>query len=1087
MGILGDIKSLANESPFPGIDSIDSLKDLKASDVSLSKFQEALSKHSAALPDFASLVTSYKEELTKLPMDSSQLSEHLLSQISIQLDGQISGFAEEIKKYVANLDDLKFPDISFSGGNGTNLFDSFPDGETILSFLKTLKDLIANFSGGFLDTGFLSLIEWLLQSLKSIGTNALGSSFSVGKVTDSLEDALDLIKKALSSVSFESINKHLQELEKLYNFDYISQLIDEYSTQLASFNKIIVGGKLPTNSFMDELIAKRDLLNEEVKKWEKRLSEGPLEQLATGIDAVSKFIDGPMKAALPKIDPAGWKIGKVDTSQLSTLLHTDQLQEGVNAIHATLDIGIEKIDELQFDTVQGALDQLNGSLADLNGTTSSIIQTGGAELSDMLTEPVAQLNQIIEEVDQLLQNFQDDLKDGFEGFFQPVRTVLSDGINVASQTLDHLDIGYIRQQLVELLMKVKDLLTNQEVLQTIQTFDNAIQTVGRVRFTPVTRRIIAALETITKTLRVIKMVPLTKSVTKEIEKLTKDLPEDLSPLTNRLLKEVRTLILEIEDLPALTELAGISDKIRSEVDRLDPKEYITSNFSAPFESFQTKAGALDLKLLIGPLEDEIADFKKKLRPSLDTSEVKEKMDAAFADFLKNLDDINPDDLGKKIGEQINESVQSMTSQLPVNALSEVLTDASESFSEGLQGMTSGVIEFFSLIDKKLEELEDNEQDVKEVIDDIINKIEELNATLPLDQWLDRIKPTLSEIITFVKEPIQKVSNLIKENPLREKIDLLQANIDGMPSDALLSLGTTPKELKIRSFVESTPESAFKLKKLHTDLDGITSSIDGIQSKMENWVELLQDTSVDHLETLDTFLKDAGWRYLTSISLFFFESVRQLRKIVGDLKDGLVQRVSELQTNTSKIEAIAASLNETASILSDLKLIDVQVIDQEINKVIDGLKRDITQLNPSQLLSSLDEMIEDLLQNLTLTELLNLSGLQEKYNGLVDKLDDKHPDKWIDASVDSQLDALKDLTSKYDLSKLTTTLIDVLRSLERQLSKELNRTTVSYAEMQAVLKSEPVKIPIKLPKMKVPKLEAPKVKVPDKIKKLKAKF
>ena len=1090
MGVLGNIQTIISDKSLIDFDQMDSLKELKIQDVSLDQFQESLKKSTVLDPDFSSLINNYKEGLEKLPIDEIQVTDQLLNQITVEWDGRISGVAEKISEYIADLNDLTFPEISFSKGDGADLFSSLPDGASILSFLETLKKLISGFSKGFIDTGFLSLLELLVGSLKGIGSNALGSSFSIEEVTGSLEDALGMVKKAFSSVSFEPVGRYLAELEKQYNFSHLSQLTDEYASHLSLFNKTINDGKIPTGAFMDDLADRRDRLNEEIGDWKKRLSAGPLEQLSAGLEMIDKFKEGSLKSVLPKMDASVVKFGKVETEKLEAILKTDRIQSGINVINETLDIGLSKVEELRLETIQGAVAQLNKSLKNATETVNAIVRDGGEEVSKMLISPVDQLNEAVSELDLLLNDFELTIKNSVNEFFQPVRDTLSTGVGHVSSALDHLDLQHFRDQLANLLSKIVAALTNQEVLQAIQKLDEFIQSIGRVRVNPVTSKVISALQAITKTLRVIKMVPMSRSLTSEIEKLTKDLPSDLSPITNELLKEVRSLIQEVESFPVLVELTEIAEKIKLEIDQIDPRSYVISHFSEPFESFQQKVETLDIGQLIQPLEEELSVFKTKIKPVLDTSLVRQEMDEAFAEFLEKFDSINTGEIGRRVGDQINESIDAISQRLPVDSLSETLIMASEKYKGGLELVSSKIIEFFDLIKTKLFDLEDHKEDVNGVINGILNEIEDLDSTFPLDEWLENIKPSLSEIINLINEPIQKIHQLITQNTLQEKIAFLQQNIDEVPTHLIDSFGNSPKELKVLDFLKSMNEHVASLQELDKNLAITASSIQGLHLKMETWLDLLADQSMDHLETLSAFLKAKGWGYLRSIHVFFFESVSQLKKIIEELEQGLIGRISTFQDHGLKIEEIASSIKETANILSDLKLIDGSAIDEEIEGVLDNFKNQVRQLNPSQLLKHMDDMIEGLLRDLSLMELLDLSDIQFKYDEVVHKLNEKHPENWVDASIDLQFENLKELSSKYDFSSLVKRLIDVLESLEGQLVQELTKTTVSYAEMQAVLKSEPVKIPVKLPAVKapkIPKIPASGMKSFDNTQKLKAKF
>jgi len=1062
MGVLGDIKVLTQKNPFAGSDALLAIEKFNISDLPLDDFERSIENYIPPRPNLSIVSEKYNAEVAQLPLKTDQLLTFLQSESVSLLDAQFTKTIADIQNAINQLSKLEVPHVSglFSGG-GSGIMASLPSGKTLLAFLKSLKTALENFSREFLLKDFLDLFGKLVAGLKDMGNNALGISFSAPELSDSLSKTLDLVAKTLSTVSLESVTKHIKELNRQYNFAETVELLNKLQVRLVSETSF--HSAEPISDMLDEVEATLD-------QWLDKLENGSMEQMLMGMESINKCISGPLKSALPTLDTLGWNIGKVDRNSLSQLLDHDPFQLEVNQLKATFEKSLDQFDQLGLASIQTKLTSLNSSLTNILDTASGIIQDAGGVLSSATNVLVSDLKEIQKEVLELLQKVKEDLIVGFDGFLQPIEKPFNEGIDLASGVLQKLDIQRLREQLVAYLNVFRETLDNETILQSIDKFDGMIRAMRRIRFSTATGTVIDALKVITKTLQVMKMVPLTKSVTKEIEKLTSGLPEDLSPLTSKIEDEIEDLIKEIEEWKVFVQISETADQILAEIEGLDLQELIDQHALEPFKSFHGTVSKLEISQLTDPIEEEFADISDKLREVLDTTHIRNELDEVFKDVIDLLGQIKVTDIAEELTSVINDSLQSITTTLPASDFIESVEKTVSTVESEVKGLEGMVHAGFESIYSSFNELEQSEQGVNAFLDEIVDETNKINETLPLGQWLAELKPILSDIIEVFKIPVKELNDQIRENPIQGKIKELSSLLDQYQGKQQVDNTLSQRLYQVND----------KLTSFGVQLTHLQASLDLIDHMTSQWLQ--QGDSID-LTLLDSFLKNADWKYFKPLLTFFFESARQLKALIQEIEAVLLGSIVPFKDILQDIRSISISLDDTHQILSNLTLVDEQVVNEEVTKVVAGFKTVVDQLNPSALLKSVDNAIDELIQSLTPSELLSIADIEKKYQELLKGIEEKDPGNWINDAVRFEFDAVKDLLKKYDVSKLIKQLMETLNSLEDQLSTELSKTTKAYGEMQAVLRSEPVKIPIKLPSIKPPKLKTPEVK----IKKPKVKF
>ena len=886
----------------------------------------------------------------------------------------------------------------------------------------------------------------------------------VNRVVGLIEDADELVPDAAVSSALDGLKADIEALTTRVNSGDLTGSGPEIASLVANRGHV---ESLLTN--IDENLVGRigPRLNEQLAALAEELDDSALQFLAMlnppqDLDLL-KLISKPLNDVMDNV---------------GVTLVVSKIGEFLDAITGLLNrLNLSSVKDAFLTVIGGAMDAIDGLRTILMRVTIEF-----SALIDRVRDAIEGLgiDSVVESMENGLKSFQQLMQQQVANLFQPVRDFLLNAFTTINDLIQQFNPRVLVEMLMDLVSNFTDLLSDPQVLDVIDTVKEALDSVnaelGGFSFKPGTDVVVDAIKVVEKALGIASKIPLPDSLKDELKEALDKIPKSIDPAVD-LINEKLDEIIDEGPKPVLISIKDGPKKLVALVEQYSPDKLIGDRLSKPFNAFLAKMESCNPSALLDPIQVALDEVKDALREKIDPGKLLAPLETPFQELLGLLDAFDPAALISPLNDRLQQGIQAITSQLPLDAVNDIfdkIADVSDQIVDAVDFMTT-LKDLMTELKTRLAGLDNAEQQVADLGAQIASKIAGLNDISAVTTAMGTLGTALTnmeaaQLLAAINTPLDALKAKLAGLEAKNKLAEIAAVFSAFPRSVLDGLPPSLDKTNILAFLDTFDPIGAPLTApvdfldtwdgdLGTHQSAYNSSMAGWDSKflapngpfrqlhipgitLAQLTEMLETTVEEQLTAtlapifkVVDFFQDALDAILTDLT----EMIDSASGILGDILDV-----------TTAMEDLRVAINELVDTLNNF---DINFIAVEIQSVFDTLKTELEALSPARIAAALTETFDALLDIFHINTLIGTADLDAEYQRLIDFLKTLDPKTLVEDLVQPEFDKVVEFLKRFDISVQIDTFIEILERLQLDLKTELERTGDAYEEMWEAVPAE----------------------------------
>lgn len=683
---------------------------------------------------------------------------------------------------------------------------------------------------------------------------------------------------------------------------------------------------------------------------------------------------------------------------------------------------------------------------------------------------------IVDTAEQAIEDFTNSIVGDLTTAFATVRTAIETIATQISAIVTTFNPANVVAGIEQGIDAVGAALQTPEItafLEVAEKLKSIAERLDRLSFTPVTDTVVGTIDDMKSAVQ-----GLGNALDDPIKGLLHDaidvLPDDLTPVTDPLVAGLGELIAA-GPIPLLESIKDAPQQIVDALNNFDPAALIGDSLSAPFQQIISEIEGFEPSTLIDPIETELDNFKQRLRDNMRPGDLLDPLIQLHDQIMLDLDGFKPGDIIAPVNDALTQAVAQITDSIPVtdifDEIQSVIDDIERILGEG--GVADSILQFV--------------QQLRDYLAPFVNATDAIPAQL--ETWLNGILSgvvnaidlgALQPAFTGLNNAINSTQATALQTVYNTAVAPLQTAVrDTLQPRALMTdlvrnhsqvrtawngMANTALKTRVDTLLISLNPTAPAFTDLFNAYGRVLTVLDSVQqgltTTLSSWDA--QFHAADSVLTayrqvpaspqqlqqwLVESLEHQLMRPLQSIFEKFAPAGRMLDAFIGPIVD-LITAVRQTLNQIIAAPAALLAVGEALEQIRDrLQQVNLNFISDSINAIFEEVKQQLRGLDPRGLKRTLNESFDELLDVISLDQIVPVDALNQ-----------------ADADLDTALEALRQLdpqiliaeviqpkfeeilapfVSALDLSPALNALTERLKPLEQELGAEMDRVNQAY--------------------------------------------
>jgi tetratricopeptide (TPR) repeat protein len=726
------------------------------------------------------------------------------------------------------------------------------------------------------------------------------------------------------------------------------------------------------------------------------------------------------------------------------------------------------------ETARGSVDGLEQGLAGVTLEVRAIFEQVETLLDQVDTQALA------EQVEVEIQNFAQQLNQELLALFQPARDGVVQVLQSIGDSLDGFDpeevIDALRQAIDALAGVLEDPEVASALKQIRDALDAATALLDQLSFAPLTDQVISAIEEVAAALQTIDASQLNPILQAALQAALAVLPSDLTPITDPFIDEFDELV-ETGPVPLLERVREQPQRLLDRVRGFEPSVLVGGALTEPYRELLSRMEQFEPSRLLDPVETELEHLKERLRTDANPGAPIQLLEQPFAQLTQAFDRLSPDDLVQPLEQAITGAIDGVLDALPVDEVfdqidaavgaveavstfAERLATLLEKLRDLLQGLVGSREQIESWIDSALDKVEaiGDADSLQPSFVDLSAALDETRAENLLDQYDDAAAPLQSALATL--NPQTRLAALaqvhatfprsalaaLPDSPEKAALDTALARFDPLEPD----FGAPYQALA--AYQQSLAQAQSVLQSVMTDWDARYHGADGLLMS-------LRVTGATPTELRQLIHEALEPQFIRPVHALFAGieplsgPVEALLSTIQGLVASLQEKLSDVLSGPESLGAIREALQE---LVERLRNFNLDFLRTSLEDVFAEVRAKLEAVDPARLREVVETAFDATLDTITMSQIFppdEVAALDEDYAQLVDQLRALDPETLVVEVIQPEFEErLDSLVDTFDLTPLLTALVELLRSLDRELRDEMERVNQAYQDMRRAVPS-----------------------------------
>ena len=757
-------------------------------------------------------------------------------------------------------------------------------------------------------------------------------------------------------------------------------------------------------------------------------------------------------------------------------------QTGINAfvggLHELFGAVENFINSLNISAITGEIEGVINDAAAAIQSVQDLLVRATVELSRLLNrvkDAISDLDiaGVVQQIEHILTDFERAVVNGLVSVFEPVRRLLQTVFGEINGLVDAFDPEKIIAEVLALLQVLTNVLTDKQLLDTINAAKAALGTItgeiGDFSIRPVTSVVIDGIGVVDTAFGIIGQLPLPDSVKKEVNKALNAIPKDIRPATDKITEGFSTVVDEGAK-PALLAIKDKPTELVHLVENYSPDKYLTEKLFEPYQKVVGKIAELKPTVLMQPVKAELDKLTAKISSELDPMKIFTPLQSPFDSIVETIHGLNPEALIAPLQQKITEGVHAITSKLPLSE-----TDAVFDKIDGVAGVIRQAIEkadavkmTLDNVNTRLSGLQNADVQIQTFGDQIAAKLDNLTdftailaALTALDMSVDSIAaaPLKDFIEPILASTIAQLESLAPQNRLLALVEAKRV----FPRAALDALPDSPQKTALQgvlnNFVPTADVFAKPLGSLEDVLTELKLSKANLATTMATWQARYhnaqsplqqfrqKDMSVTALKTL---LKTTVREQLTATLRPIFSLISKFQTMVAAVVEEISTLIEQLETQLEGLVHINDALQNVRDkihgLVDKLNGLDITFVATEIKAIFEAVTTQLEALNPTTIGTQLKVHFDHILGAIDPNVLLGLAELDALHATLVALIESRDPRKILLEAAQPEFDKVLNFLKEFEIQDIITGFLTAIEHLRTDLTTELDKTADAYDQM-----------------------------------------
>jgi len=932
-------------------------------------------------------------------------------------------------------------------------FRSIPFLDDIREPLETVLEWAAMSQGDF-QTQIINTLQTLAQAIQAQTTQWLEAQFQ------ELNDIISALNLTELRQVVEDIQTRLDELRGLIDTDAIT---DAVLTEIeAAIAALILQRDALAQAFVDDV--KAELENKlkiiavvPIMLEEKMSSLIMLLQPPAGISNAGA--SEPFPPGIPEATAFAGLEGFLDQytevfENLMNALDISEITEAFEAPTEAIDDAVEEIDQ----AVTMVTLEITNRLSQVQNLIASLDLPG-----------------IVDNAEQAVEDFSDSVVGTLTDTFTPVRDSIEAVTTQISAVVTTFNPAAVVATIEQGIDSVAAELQAPEIVDALAVMEklkSIAERLDRLSFTPVADEVVGTIDGMTTA-----VAGVGSNLDDPLLGLLKGalgvLPDSLEPVTDPLVEGIGTVI-NAGPLPLLEAIKDVPQTIVDAINDFNPGELIGDSLSGPFQDLITELEALDPGMILDPINDEIENLKTRLRENAQPGQLFDPLIEVHEQILTDLEGFNPGEIIDPINEALTEATATIASSIPLDdvfdGIETVINDIQRIL--GADGVADSIIDliqrFREYLTPFVEATENISDQIQEWLGESLAVVDDIDISTmqsAFESVTDAIDSVQSEAIQLIYDnAVVPINTALTEQlqPGALMTSLVKSHSDCRT--AWNGLADSIDKARIDSILLSVNPTAPDLAEVFTAYGRVITVLSDTQSGLETTLATWDETfhQVDGVlasyrevpaspEELKQWLIDSLDNRLISPLQSLFEKFAPTATLLDAFIAPIVDLVTALRDTVNGIIAAPAALlavgDSLQAVLDRIESINLDFISDSIDDIFDEVKDQFRGLDPRGLKLAVNESFEDILNVISLDQIVPLDALDQAdadINAALEGLRQLDPQVLITDVIQPKFEeALAPFVSALDLTPSIELLIARLQPIEAELGTEMDRVNSSY--------------------------------------------
>ncbi len=733
-----------------------------------------------------------------------------------------------------------------------------------------------------------------------------------------------------------------------------------------------------------------------------------------------------------------------------------------------------------------------------------------SDITDAFAEPAKAINQAVTEIDEAITMVTMEITSRLNQVQSLIAAVNLTGIvDTAEQAIEEyttaitgtlsVAFGGVRQAIEGIATQISAVVNSFNPAAVVSGIEQGIDAVGAALQAPEITALLEVaekLKSIAQRLDQLSFAPIADSVVGTIDDMKSAvqglgsslddplkgmlrsaidvLPDDLTPVTDPLVAGLGEL-LAAGPIPLLEAIKDAPQQIVDVLNNFDPATLIGDSLSAPFQELITEIEAFEPATLFHPVAAEIENFKQRLRDNVRPGDLLDPLIRMHDQILLDLDGFTPGDIIAPVNDALTQAVARITDSIPVTDIFDEIQSVIDDIERilGTGGVADSILQFIGRLRDYLVPFVNATDAIAEqlhswlndILSGVVDAIDVGNLQTAFDTLGVAIDTTRAEALqTLYNSSVAPLQIAVCDTlqPRALMTELVRSH--GQTRTKCNQMTDVALKSRVDALLVGVNPSAPQFTEVFTAYGRVMTVLDGARQRLlttlsswdqqfhgEGGVLMAYRQHPASAQQLKQWLIDSLELQLIRPLQAIFEKFAPAGRLLDGFLSPLVELVNGLRETVNKIIAAPAALLAVGESLEGmrerLQQINLNFIGDSINAIFDTVKQQLRGLDPRGLKSALNESFDELLDAISLEQIVPVDALNQTDNDLdqaLEALRQLDPQILITEVIQPKFEEiLAPFISALDLSPALNALTERLRPLEDELGAEMDRVNQAY--------------------------------------------